>query len=61
MVHAVDCRRGPAGSRPRGARSTVKAKNGVRDWDEFQRDMGWGAVRDEAVMFAPSIRLGRMG
>jgi hypothetical protein len=36
-------------------------QNGGGSWDEFQPDMGWGAVRNEAVPFATSIRLGRMG
>jgi hypothetical protein len=36
-------------------------QNGSGSWDEFQPDMGWGAVRNETVPFATSIRLGRMG
>jgi hypothetical protein len=36
-------------------------QNGGGSWDEFQPDMGWGAVQNEAVPFATSIRLGRMG
>ena len=34
---------------------------GGRDWDEFQPDLDWGAARNDAVPFATSIRLGRMG
>jgi hypothetical protein len=36
-------------------------RHGRGGWDDFQPDMGWGAVRGEAVPFAASIRLGRMG
>lgn len=32
-----------------------------RGWHHVQADTGWGAVRGEALPFATSIRLGRMG
>ena len=36
-------------------------QNGRGSCDEFQSDMGSGAIRNKAVPFATSIRLGRMG
>jgi hypothetical protein len=47
----------PAGGRGRGP----DARHGRNGRYVVQPDMGWGAVRGEAVPFATSIRLGRMG